>query len=307
MFQSGDVEVDAGPGGLVSAPRGVPHTQRRIVPRSGRVQVPPVLPDSRIPPGACRYRPRRLPSAPRLMRALQALRDYPSSTEQPPEHSRANRHVRLASDRVDCEPFQSQPLPRSLLTIGRVATKPVRSLLLCAEGVAKPGLSGGVWTISGMAQNFIACDRDQELLLPPSLREWLPEDHLAWFVLEAVDELDLDAVLWGLSPRRVGCRGARPVDDGGAAGLRLCDRGAVGAGDRAALSRGRRVPGDLREPDARSRHDRAVSRPPRGRDRRPVRRGAGAVREGGAGEGRGGGGRRHEGRGGGDASRDAQL
>jgi transposase len=44
-----------------------------------------------------------------------------------------------------------------------------------------------------MAQNFIACDRDQELLLAPSLREWLPEDHLAWFVLEAVGELDLHA------------------------------------------------------------------------------------------------------------------
>ena len=44
-----------------------------------------------------------------------------------------------------------------------------------------------------MAQNFIACDRDQELLLPPSLREWLPDDHLAWFVLEAVGELDLAA------------------------------------------------------------------------------------------------------------------
>jgi transposase len=44
-----------------------------------------------------------------------------------------------------------------------------------------------------MSQNFIACGRDQELLLPPSLREWLPEDDLAWFVLEAVAELDLDA------------------------------------------------------------------------------------------------------------------
>jgi hypothetical protein len=43
-----------------------------------------------------------------------------------------------------------------------------------------------------MAQNFLPCDRDQELLLPPSLREWLPEDHLAWFVLDAVAELDLD-------------------------------------------------------------------------------------------------------------------
>ena len=44
-----------------------------------------------------------------------------------------------------------------------------------------------------MPQNFIGCDRDQELLLPASLKEWLPESHLAWFVLEAVGELDLDA------------------------------------------------------------------------------------------------------------------
>src|SRR3954454_6000044 len=44
-----------------------------------------------------------------------------------------------------------------------------------------------------MPQNFLACDRDQALLLPPSLRDWLPEDHLAWLVLEAVEELDLSA------------------------------------------------------------------------------------------------------------------
>lgn len=44
-----------------------------------------------------------------------------------------------------------------------------------------------------MPQNFIECDRDQELLLPPSMREWLPEDHLAWFVADAVQELDLTA------------------------------------------------------------------------------------------------------------------
>src|SRR5919205_268002 len=44
-----------------------------------------------------------------------------------------------------------------------------------------------------MAQNFVACDREQELLLPPSLREWLPEDHLAWLVLEALGELNLSA------------------------------------------------------------------------------------------------------------------
>ncbi len=45
-----------------------------------------------------------------------------------------------------------------------------------------------------MAQNFIACDREQELLLPPSLRDWLPVDHLAWFVLDAVEQFDLRAI-----------------------------------------------------------------------------------------------------------------
>jgi transposase len=44
-----------------------------------------------------------------------------------------------------------------------------------------------------MAQNFLACDREQELLLPPSLREWLPEGHLAWFLIDAVAQMDLTA------------------------------------------------------------------------------------------------------------------
>ena len=44
-----------------------------------------------------------------------------------------------------------------------------------------------------MPQNFIECDREQAFLLPPSLRDWLPADHLAWFVIESVDRLDLEA------------------------------------------------------------------------------------------------------------------
>ncbi|HVF79890.1 MAG TPA: transposase [Solirubrobacteraceae bacterium] len=44
-----------------------------------------------------------------------------------------------------------------------------------------------------MTQRFVSCDREQVLLLPVSLREWLPENHLAWFVLAAVEELDLSA------------------------------------------------------------------------------------------------------------------
>jgi transposase len=44
-----------------------------------------------------------------------------------------------------------------------------------------------------MGQNFIDCDREQAFLMPPSLRDWLPEDHLAWFVIETVERLDLGA------------------------------------------------------------------------------------------------------------------
>ena len=42
-----------------------------------------------------------------------------------------------------------------------------------------------------MAENFLPCDRNQSYLLPPSLIDWLPQDHLAWFVLDAVEQIDL--------------------------------------------------------------------------------------------------------------------
>src|SRR5437763_11539187 len=35
---------------------------------------------------------------------------------------------------------------------------------------------------------------EQDLLLPPNLREWLPENHLAYFVSDVVDQLDLSAM-----------------------------------------------------------------------------------------------------------------
>ena len=44
-----------------------------------------------------------------------------------------------------------------------------------------------------MAYNFIPVDREQSFLMPPSLRDWLPDDHLAWFVLDAVAQMDLSA------------------------------------------------------------------------------------------------------------------
>jgi transposase len=42
-----------------------------------------------------------------------------------------------------------------------------------------------------MAYNFLPSSRDQAFLLPPDLRDWLPDGHLAWFVLDVVDQLDL--------------------------------------------------------------------------------------------------------------------
>jgi len=44
-----------------------------------------------------------------------------------------------------------------------------------------------------MGQNFVTCDRGQTFLLPPSLMDWLPGDHLVWTVLGAVEEMNLDA------------------------------------------------------------------------------------------------------------------
>jgi transposase len=44
-----------------------------------------------------------------------------------------------------------------------------------------------------MPQTFLECHRQQVFLLPPDPRDWLPEGHLAWFVLATVEELDLAA------------------------------------------------------------------------------------------------------------------
>jgi Transposase domain (DUF772) len=42
-----------------------------------------------------------------------------------------------------------------------------------------------------VGRNFLAANRDQQYLMPPSLSDWLAEDHLAWFLLDVVDGLDL--------------------------------------------------------------------------------------------------------------------
>jgi transposase len=44
-----------------------------------------------------------------------------------------------------------------------------------------------------MALAYRVVDRDQQFLMPPDMREWLPADHLVWFLLETLGELDTSA------------------------------------------------------------------------------------------------------------------
>ena len=60
-----------------------------------------------------------------------------------------------------------------------------------------------------MARDFVSCDRGQMLLMPPSLTEWLPENHLVWTVLGAVDQMDLDRFR---EAYRLGAAGRAPYD-----------------------------------------------------------------------------------------------
>ena len=45
-----------------------------------------------------------------------------------------------------------------------------------------------------MSKTFRPYDPQQQLLLPAALQEWLPEDHLAYFISDVVDQLDLSAI-----------------------------------------------------------------------------------------------------------------
>jgi hypothetical protein len=86
-----------------------------------------------------------------------------------------------------------------------------------------------------MAQNFIGCDRDQSFLLPPDVRDWLPEGHLAWFVLDAVAGMDLSGFYGAYRVDGVGRRAYDPAMMACASALWVLARGQVGPGDRAGV------------------------------------------------------------------------
>ncbi|HEX2344058.1 MAG TPA: IS1182 family transposase [Vicinamibacterales bacterium] len=62
-----------------------------------------------------------------------------------------------------------------------------------------------------MAKTYRPYVPEQDLLLPPSLRDWLPENHLAFFVSDLVDQLDLSAITSGYEDEERGYPPYHPV------------------------------------------------------------------------------------------------
>src|SRR6266851_510275 len=87
-----------------------------------------------------------------------------------------------------------------------------------------------------MGKSYRAYLPEQDFLLPPSLREWLPENHLVYFVSDVIDNLDLSAL--GVRRRAAWAAALRSADDDQGTGVRVLRGGVQFAADRAALGRG---------------------------------------------------------------------
>jgi transposase len=71
------------------------------------------------------------------------------------------------------------------------------------------GLSS-MGTIEFVARSYRPVDREQEFLLPPSMTDWLPDDHLVWFLIAAVERLDTSRFHGRAKLGGVGRRGYDP-------------------------------------------------------------------------------------------------
>ena len=59
-----------------------------------------------------------------------------------------------------------------------------------------------------MSKTYLPCNPDQQLLLPAALQKWLPDDHLAYFISDVVDQLDLSDITERYEGER---RGGPPI------------------------------------------------------------------------------------------------
>src|SRR4051812_26906910 len=88
-------------------------------------------------------------------------------------------------------------------------------MVMMADGSAAGALAGSGGASAGACRGYVCPRRDQLFLLPVSMREWLEEGHLAWFVLDVVAQLETGA----LHRRGGGALGGRPYGPGRMWGL----------------------------------------------------------------------------------------
>ena len=126
--------------------------------------------------------------------------------------------------------------------------------------------SDPVKKMSAMPQNFIACDRGQTMLMPPDLTDWVPDDHVVWSILGAVEQMDLSAFYGSYQENGQGRAAYEPSMNGRAAALRVRAREQVLTRDRAGVPRGccpqlitaMRVPDHSTIAEFRRRHETAL-------------------------------------------------
>ena len=129
-----------------------------------------------------------------------------------------------------------------------------------------------------MSKSYQPWTQDQAYLLPPSLRDWLAEDHLAWFILEVVSQLDLSAVERAIQSKDA--RGQRPYHPSMMVALLVyayCTGVYTCASHRAGMPGGRGVSGDYGQCAAVLHDGQRVSSGAPGTLQGVVRRGAQAV------------------------------
>ena len=85
-----------------------------------------------------------------------------------------------------------------------------------------------------MSKTFGAYDPDRDFLMPASVRDWLAGEHLAYFISDVKDQLDLSEILARYESEERGVSAVSPGDDGKGTPLRLLYWGIVVAEDREA-------------------------------------------------------------------------
>ena len=116
---------------------------------------------------------------------------------------------------------------------------------------------------------------DQDLLLPPSLREWLPEEHLVYFVSDVVDQSGSVGDSRGVREREARAAAIRSASDDEVVGVRLLHGGVQFAPDPEAVAGRHRVQGAGGGQRAGLPHDFGLSQDPLGDAARTVRAGLG--------------------------------